>query len=195
VISPCERHPETGVPAKQLASSDLLLVLRRCEAAAARFVGRFALPSHERDDIRQELLLDVLNRIKAFDPRRGSLGAFVGTLIAHRTAELARQLYRQRAVESPPWDPPAPRECDSGGDAEAGTEVGADDELELTHLRLDLERSLSSISSADLALCRQLIEYAPTEISRSERLSRASIYRRIKGIRTHLLMVGFATAT
>ena len=191
-----DRNPDAPVPAQQLVATDLLLLLRRCETAAAHFVRRSGLPGHERDDVRQDLLLDVLKRIRAFDPDRGSLGAIIGTIIDHRTARLAKQVYRQRAFHAEPPNStnlPLISEHNELG-AEWAAEVGSDEQLERTHLRIDLERSLRSLSSAELALCRQLIECAPAEISRTSSQSRASIYRRIKDIRTRLMMTGFAAA-
>jgi DNA-directed RNA polymerase specialized sigma24 family protein len=197
LISASDRSPHARVPAGWLGSSDLLLLLGRCETAAAQFVRRMGLPTHERDDVRQDLLLDVLKRIKAFDPGRGSLGAFIGTIIAHRTARLAKQVYRQRALHAEPPNSPTlhfvSEHCGLD-EAECDAEIVSDERIELTHLRLDLKRSLQSLSSAELALCRQLIECAPAEIHRSSSLSRASIYRRINDIRMRLLMTGFAAA-
>ena len=197
MISTSDRSPRSQAPAGRLESSDLLLLLCRCEAAAARFVRRLGLPTHERDDVRQDLLLDVFKRIRSFDPDRGSLGAFVETIIVHRTARLAKQVYRQRAIHAePPYFPTLPlvSEHNARQEAERDAEIISDEQIERTHLRLDLERSVQSLGSAELALCRQLIQCAPAEIARSSSLSRASIYRRINDIRMHLMTTGFAVA-
>ena len=41
------------------------------------------------DDLRQDLLLDVIARLRSFDPDRGSLGAFAGTVMGAASIALA----------------------------------------------------------------------------------------------------------
>jgi DNA-directed RNA polymerase specialized sigma24 family protein len=158
------------------------------------------LPAHEREDIRQDLLVDALARIRAFDPRRGSFGAFVGAIVAHRLSRLAKQVYRQRALQTvlresfrvAPSDPAAERDPLNAERFEIAAQPG--EQSKRVDSRLDLERCLGSLNSDDLALCLQLAEYAPTEICHATNTSRAGVYRRIKEIRMQMLTKGLSAA-
>lgn len=67
-----------------LSPSDLDILRREADREAARLVRQFRLPSHERDDLRQDLLVDLIARLPGFNPDRGSLGAFAGAVMSHR---------------------------------------------------------------------------------------------------------------
>jgi hypothetical protein len=64
--------------ALSLSSSDLAVLRREAEITAGRLIRRMNLSTHDRDDLRQDLLVDVFARLKDFDPcrhrggRRGS---------------------------------------------------------------------------------------------------------------------------
>ncbi|MBE2260410.1 MAG: hypothetical protein IAE88_16245, partial [Rhodobacteraceae bacterium] len=63
-------------------------------AAAARayqMATRFGLSHADREDLHQELMLDLLERAEQFDPSKGSAGTFTGMLSKHRASEF---LYR-----------------------------------------------------------------------------------------------------
>ena len=59
-------------------------LLHEADAAARSLVRRMRLPRHDLEDIRQDLITDAFARLAAFDPARGSIGAFVATVMAHR---------------------------------------------------------------------------------------------------------------
>jgi len=176
------------------------LLLRESETAAVRFVYQYRLPAHEREDVRQDLLLDALQRIKAFDPHRGSFGAFVGAIVGHRVARLAKKICRERALQTALSESCGLALSEPTADHKLlvpeGIEVGAQpsEQFRRTEFRLDLERSLRLLDPDDVALCLQLAEYAPTEICRSANMSRAGVYRRIKAIRMHMLTTGLVAA-
>src|ERR1043166_8108907 len=96
---------------RALGNSECQLLLREARAAAGRLARRLGLSVHERDDIQQELIIDALVRLRAFNPARGSLGAFVGTIISRRIGRLARQLYRRRAIEGLSLDRDRTEDC------------------------------------------------------------------------------------
>lgn len=153
-----------------LRPNEVALLQREADRAAARLVRAFRLPAHERDDLRQDLLVDLISRIKDYDPARGCLGAFTATVVAHRTARLARRICRDRAVFAPvSLDDPA-------GGAEAITlgETIAEDggyaalmgqpanDVAALERRLDLGRGLEQLRQPEQALCAELIHHAPS---------------------------------
>ena len=78
------------LPHHSIAPADLQVVLRESEIAAARMARKFSLPTCDRDDLRQDILVDLLGRVRTFDPKRGAFGAFVGTIVGHRAGRLTK---------------------------------------------------------------------------------------------------------
>jgi RNA polymerase sigma factor (sigma-70 family) len=183
-----------------ISQSDLRVLLHESEVAAVRLVRQFGLPSYERDDLRQDLLVDLLGRVRAFDPKRGTFGAFVGTVVAHRAARLMKRMRRQRAMS---WMTSLDEPVAGTAAMTMGDTIAEADGLSASHgqpfdrfaaieLRLDLDRALSALRPAELNLCAKLTDRTPTEISRSGEYSRASLYRQLKKIRLQLLMEGIS---
>src|SRR6266853_6632654 len=79
-----------------LSSSDLEVLLRESNSAAARLIRQLRLPSFYKEDIRQELMVDLLGRISKFNPARGAFGAFAGTVVRHRASRVANQIQREK---------------------------------------------------------------------------------------------------
>jgi DNA-directed RNA polymerase specialized sigma24 family protein len=179
---------------QSISTTDICVLLREANAASRRLVRGLGLPNHDHEDLRQDLLVDLIARLKWFSPDRGSLGAFAGTVSRHRTLRLANRIYRERTVfapacdRSPDWDEAGV--SDAGGDVELPFCGQFPDDFGEIDRRIDLCRALDKLSRADLRLCAKLIERTPTEIIRGGRCSRASVYRQIKRIRLHLLGEG-----
>lgn len=53
-----------------------------------RLAARLGLPSADREDLQQELLLDLLERAPGFDPQRACANTFTGVVSQHRAVEL-----------------------------------------------------------------------------------------------------------
>jgi Sigma-70 region 2 len=185
-----------------LSSAELSLLIREAERAASRLVRKFRLPPVERNDLRQDLLIDLIVRLKSFDPARGSLGAFVVTVVAHRSARLATLILRERELF-------APVSLDDLLPESEGTRVGetiSEESGYLTMLgqqtdrfveaerRHDLDQALGTLPPLDLNLCAKLIHRTPTELSQDGQGSRASLYRRVREIRLRLMTAGLLSA-
>src|SRR5437879_2260556 len=84
--------------ATSVSSEHVGVLLHEAAAKASRLVRDLGLPGHERDDLRQELLVDLLARYKRFDPERGALGAFAGAVVRHRAMGLASRIVRERTI-------------------------------------------------------------------------------------------------
>ena len=70
-----------------------------CLAAkeAKRLCRTLHLPEHEREDLRQDLLLDFLSRLPAFDPSKADLPAFAMVCFRHAGTRIARRVRTERA--------------------------------------------------------------------------------------------------
>ena len=58
------------------------------------------LPRADLDDLRQDLLVDLIRRLPAFDARRGSIGAFAGIVLRNQASRIATRLRERRATEA-----------------------------------------------------------------------------------------------
>ena len=72
-------------------------VIQQAEIRASRLIGSHGFMPHDWDDLRQDLLLDYLERLAQFDVNRGDLRGFMFGVVRHRAAQLvARQRRRVR---------------------------------------------------------------------------------------------------
>jgi DNA-directed RNA polymerase specialized sigma24 family protein len=201
MIADKPRKTNDGVSAYSISPTDLWVLLREATVAARGLVCRLRLPSHEQEDLRQELLVDLIARLKWFDPARGTLNAFAKVIVRHRAGRLAKRISVERAIfastslkDSLPCDHDVVLAFDSMVEADGGTSGLAHphDRFGTIDRRLDLGRALGKLRPRDLSLCVKLAEQTPAELSRSGQLSRATLYRRLRNIRLRLLAEGFS---
>ena len=191
----------SGPFATPISRSDLQILLHEADVAARRLSRQLRLSRDDLADLRQDLLVDLIARLKSFDPTRGSLGAFAGTVVAHRAARLAARICRDRSMFAPvSLDDPLP---DTGGTTSVGDTIAESggfsammgqptDKIANANRRLDLDQALGTLRQSDLALCAHLIHRTPTELSHEGLGSRASLYRQVHEIRLRLMTAGLS---
>lgn len=169
----------------------------------ARTVGRrLHLASHEIDDAKQDLLVDFLARVAAFDPNKAELGAFARVCFRHEAARIVRRVLRERAARHVlSLDDALPGSDgltlgdtlaeDDGYAAWCGQPTDAVASLER---RLDLASAAETIDPEDHALCAALSEYTPHEFGEQHTMPRMRIYRRMREVRFRLLAAGITSA-
>jgi len=181
-----------------LSKSDFEVLLREANLAAWRLVRQFRLTSFHKDDFRQELLVELLSRVAMFNPARGTLGAFAGTVVRHRAGRIANNIRREqrffveRFKNTMYADLKAVDIARYEGRQHQHDERDLINQFSISEIRVDLKRALARLPSSDLGLCAALIEYTPAEISRNSGRSRAGVYRAIKKIRTHMETFGIS---
>jgi len=80
----------------QQPSAYLQSALNAAAAHTYRLAARFGLSSAEREDLQQDLILDLLEREHAFDPEKASANTFTGLVSRHRAVELLDRLIKDR---------------------------------------------------------------------------------------------------
>lgn len=189
-------------PVFSLVDLDRLHHLARRQAR--RVCRNARLPAHQAEDIRQEMLLDLLTRLSAFDPDRGSLEAFATVCFRHRGSRIAARERREEAARHPArLDQPV---CDLGS-------AGAEEHLTLaetipeaesyaawcgqptdaiaaTERRLDLEAASAALDERDHVLCAALATSTPHEVAARALFGRSTLYRRLHEMRLRLLAAG-----
>lgn len=147
--------------------------------AASRRAGRLARqvrdPARDRDDHRQDILLDLIQRAHRFDPVRGSWGAFVAVVTHHAALTLlARHLCS--AIENLPADDFA----DPAGHVEAATLLTIDMKAARRRLPPSLCEMLDAIAE----------EGSVTGAQRAGTQPAASFYRALRQLRLRLIAAG-----
>ena len=78
----------------ELSPDDIETIIREADAAARRLRRRLQLPTCDREDLGQDLLVDLLRRLPAYDSSRGSLGAFAGLILRNQSSRIAIRHYQ-----------------------------------------------------------------------------------------------------
>ena len=179
-------------------------LLHEADLAARRLVRRLRLPRHALDDVRQDLLIDALARLAAFDPARGSIGAFVATVMTHRATRIMRRVIAERrmfgfeptSIDAPIKDGESDTLADMiASDGGLGAVWGqAGEDASTSSIRLDVEHCLGALDRRDGVLCAALTTRSVDELSADGHGSRAGLYRRIQTLRGTLLARGLAAA-
>ena len=153
-------------------------VIQQAEICASRMVGNYGFSPDDWEDLRQELVLDYLERLPCFDSSRGDLRGFGYGVVRNRAVKLAAR--RCRSINHQ--------------DAEAHNHrmycaavARPDAQLDV---RLDIQAVLSRLPYHLQALARQLSEMNLTEVCRQTGKSRSRIHQLIRQIRSAFLEAG-----
>ena len=160
----------------ELSQSSLQIIQHEADIAARRLIRQARLPYADLADLRQELLVDLIARLPAFDPSRGTIGAFAGVVLAHKAAEIARVIRRERRLfGSVPISLDEPVRGANGairGDLVAehdglGAHLGQPtDRFAEIDRRLAVERAIGALPAHDRALCAALLDATPHRLAR-----------------------------
>jgi len=181
---------------------DLTPIHRIANQEARRLCRTLRLPAHECQDLRQDLLVDFLARLPAYNPGKGELGAFARMCFRHKAARIALQRQHDRAGRHhislddhlPGSDGLTFADTVAEGDSYAAWCGQPTDAIAALERRLDLERAASTIDPDDHPLCKALSAKTPHEFGETGTMPRARIYRRIREIRLSLLAAGIPSA-
>ncbi|MDJ0391071.1 sigma factor [Roseomonas sp. E05] len=124
---------------------DTATLYRDADRMARRTVRSGRLPTADREDLRQDLLLDLLRRLRHYDPARGSLGAFAQVCFQHRAAR-AVSAHRREIRER------------HGFRLHSSHAVNRHEPTVALALRLDLGRALDRLSPAQAAVVTSLVD-------------------------------------
>lgn len=185
-----------------ISRSDLVTMLDEADAAAARLRRRLRLPRADLDDLRQDLLLDLIRRLPAFDANRGSIGAFAGIVLRNQASRIAARGARERRATGGrllSLDEP------TGDGTTIGDRLGEADSLSAWHghcvtveaaidARLDLARALGALHARDLRLCAAVTQCPVRVLAERGLGSRATLYRRLRELRCALAAHGARAA-
>ncbi len=180
----------------------LQYAIKRIRFKASQMISKHGFTEDDFDDLRQELMSDLLERLPKFDSGRADIKIFISTVVDNRLATLIKHREAQcrdhRCVERS-LDEPVPGEDgewttfgESITEEEARSRLGhaGRSEHERVDLALDVQMVLGQLDEADRQLCLELQVKTPLEISREKSISRSSIYERIAEIRNKFIQAG-----
>ena len=148
--------------------------------AANRRAGRLARqvrdPARDRDDHRQDIMLDLLQRAHQFDAERGSWGAFVTVVTRHAALTLLERHIRSAAIANISVEDLA----DPAGHVEAATLLSIDVNAARRRLPPSLGEMLDAIAE----------EGSVTGARRAGTQPAASFYRALRQLRLRLIAAG-----
>jgi RNA polymerase sigma-70 factor, ECF subfamily len=156
------------------------------------------------EDLEQELMLDLLCRLPAFDPSRSGRNTFIARIVENHAATLIKAALAEKrgaAVEHESLHTIVHE--DTGDPIELGdtlpTENGLWDAggrgwVEVIDLRYDLIRAIGGLPPHLVSLCGRLATGTVTEVASATGMSRPSIYDGVAKVRAALAKVGLGTS-
>jgi DNA-directed RNA polymerase specialized sigma24 family protein len=187
----------------ELSLDDIETIIREANAAAQRLRRKLSLPLCEREDLGQDLLVDLLRRLPAYDPSRGSIGAFANIVLRNQSSRIAMRHHRQSRVQGGSL---LSLEVPLAGTREpVGDTLTEDDGLAawngqtccataVTELHHALQAALARLPAEDRRFCAALAHRPVTALAAEGFGSRSALYRRLADLRHVLTAHGLGPA-
>ena len=162
---------------------------------ARQLVGQAGFTASDREDIEQELILDLLRRLPKYNPKRAQLNTFIARVVEHRLASLIEA--QKAGIRDYRRCRCSLNECFEDADGRSVERVDTFDQEdyllrtgaqsrpseELNRLAIDVAAVLETLPPELRELCRRLKAETVTEISRDTGVPRGTIYESIKKLR------------
>ena len=188
----------------KLSPQHIQTILSEAQAAAKRLHRRLGPASPGQEDLCQDLLIDLLRRLPAFDPKRGSLGAFSGLILRNQASRIAMRTMKERRAQGGTMlsldaplsqvDPRPMSEVLSNQDGLGAWQGQCVDARLVTEHSTDTGRALGRLSPKDRAICAGVAHSSVATLARRGFGSRSSLYRRIFNLRFALALHGLGPA-
>lgn len=180
----------------KLSPNDIETIISEADAAARRLRRRLGLPACDREDLGQDLLIDLLRRLPAFDPARGSLGAFAGLVLRNQSSRIAMRIMRERKAQGGGL---LSLDAPSGADDQRplSETIGEDEGLSAWHGQVTtahatteqhraVQTAISRLPLEERRLCAALAHRPVSALATEGFGSRSTLYRRLADLR-HIL--------
>ena len=162
---------------------------------ARQLVGKAGFTASDREDIEQELTLDLLRRLPKYNPKRAQLNTFIARVVEHRLASLIEA--QKAGIRDYRRCRCSLNECFEDADGRSVERVDTFDQEdyllrtggqsrpseELSALAIDVAAVIEGLPHELRNLCRRLKAETVTEISRDTGVPRGTIYESIKKLR------------
>lgn len=168
---------------------------------ARQLVGKAGFTEDDRDDIEQELMLDLIQRMRHYNPAIAKKTTFMARIVERHISTILEARFAQcRDVRCTVFSLNA-KHPNSDGDMEEFGEFLSDDSTFKSHpqvsrerreadLRFEFDRSLKSLPTDLQDLCNRLRTHKMAEIARELGIPRSSLYERLTALRRALRDLG-----
>lgn len=167
-------------------------------------MGRAGFVEADRQDLEQEMVIDLLRRLPRFDPSLSKRETFITRVVEHHVATIVESQkagirdYRRNAGSLDE------RRADAEGKTSEGppildqaeyvreTIATAHRDEDLHALRMDMGRVMRELPIDLRALCERLQTSTVTDISKETGVPRGTVYEAVRKIRTRFERAGLA---
>ena len=170
---------------------DDAILLRQADRRSNQLVRRGRILPDDKEDFRQELILDILEQGHHFDPHRGTWPGFVCRLMRNRSETLVQLQNRRRWIERP-----APA-LDQGDLEEQAARKSGSSTVQSDrafHGRTEINLVLSRLPDDLRTLADQLCWMDLDEIARLRGISRTWLHRLKRRLRRAFIAAGVMPA-
>jgi len=175
----------------------------RARFKARQLVGKHGFTESDVDDITQDLLVAVLERLPKYDRGRGGMKTFISTIIDRHLALLidgqsagCRDYHRterslDELVPGEDDEPVTLGETIAEEDARSHRGLDVRGRHERADLAMDIAMVLDRLDEADRQLCILLQGMSLAEVAAASGIARSHLYKRIAVIRRAFVAAGF----
>ena len=162
-----------------------------------KLLGRAGLTKGDREDLEQQLMCDVLRRLRRFDPSRGAIGTFIARIVERHIAIILRD--RRAPIRDYRRNACSLNDDLTGEDGETVERADAIDaqvnrpgrsDEDRSQLILDVHQVVDGLPEDLRTLCVRLKTQTVTEISIQTGMPRTTLYDAIRRIRGHFEAAG-----
>jgi RNA polymerase sigma-70 factor (ECF subfamily) len=190
----------------QLAPDVHVFTSRLIRRKARQLAAKENFSPSDRDDIAQDLWLHLLERLEKFDPEKGTIFAFIQTVVERKTVSILRRHTaakrdicrcsslnlsiraddgtRMELASTIAENAPDPRLCQQTRHPQHRMEIAIDVESVVSQMPADLQE-----------LCERLKTHTLTEIAQETGIPRTTLYGRVRQIREFFEKSGFGENT
>lgn len=160
----------------------------RIDYRVGRLVEAFHLDEHTAEDLRQDMIVELLEASARYDPVRSKRNTFITRVLDRFYLHLARGLanrQKHEALHPTPmsvledFHPPA-------NDVRRGERSLCD----RTALAIDLSELIDGLPAQLRRICEELQVFTPAEVAKRLRLHRSTVYRAMADIRRRFVEAG-----
>ena len=172
----------TSGPANVMSIDDY--ALRHIRHRARQLARTEGFTAQDIEDIQQDLIMDLLERLSKFDATKATCNMFVTSIIDRKVAAFIRD--RNCKKRNPRREECSLNECiddGEGGSIERIQTIAANSNQETTDLALDVEAVINRLSDDLRRLCELLKTNSITDTARAMGVPRTTLYTYIRQLR------------
>ncbi len=166
-------------------------IFKQASCRASLLVASAGFRSDDWEDLKQEMVLDVLRRSPKFDPARGDWQGFVRGVVRNHACVLVMR-ERRRAPEILSQDLMNREDASDADSLDILDKRPSSGVVDALHLSLDVRRVVESLPNQLQSLAVLLGQMPVKEVGKHTGKSRSRVYQMTRQIRDAFLRAGFS---